>query len=66
MHTVVKPFKTLNRRFKVGDPITPADIIWDNLVSFAELKERGMIAETAAEPAAEPAEAVQPSEFDHD
>ena len=38
---VVKPFKTVNRRFAVGDVVTAADI--QGVVSFEQWKENGFI-----------------------
>lgn len=38
---VVKPFKTVNRRFKAGDVVTPADI--QGYITFEQWKERGFI-----------------------
>lgn len=38
---VVKPFKTLNRKFKIGDSVSPEDI--HGVVSFDQWKERGFI-----------------------
>ena len=41
MHKVLKPFKTVNRRFKVDDPVAANDIQGD--VSFDTWVERGFI-----------------------
>lgn len=38
---VVKPFKTLNRKFKIGDRVSPENI--HGVVTFDQWKERGFI-----------------------
>lgn len=42
MHVVAKNFKTVNRRFKAGDPVVPEDIQGE--ASFDDWKTRGFIA----------------------
>lgn len=56
MFTVAKPFHTMNRRFKAGDPVAPNDI--QGSVSFETWLERGFIAETKKSGGHKPAKAA--------
>ena len=48
-HVVAKPFKTVNRRFAEGEPVTEADI--EGALSFDDWKAAGFIAEKKDTPA---------------
>jgi hypothetical protein len=46
-YSVVKPFKSVNRRFAAGQPITPGDIDPGSAYSFQDWIARGFIASDA-------------------
>lgn len=43
MYAVTKEFKTVNRKFKVDQPVAPSDVEEANGLTFDVLKERGFI-----------------------
>lgn len=51
-HLVAKDFKSINRVFKVGDPIMPDDIDPETVLSFEQWKERGFIVDAGVAPTA--------------
>jgi hypothetical protein len=51
-HVVSKEFKTVDRKFAIGDPVSESDIHPEGLLSFEDWKKRGFI--VGAKPAPTP------------
>jgi 3-oxoacyl-ACP reductase-like protein len=43
MYVVAKPFNSLNRRFRIDDPISATDIVEGSAMSFQAAKDRGFV-----------------------